>query len=495
MRLTPKRINIKTGNKYIAVLSENTAQKLDLRAGDRIKVTNTKEKEVYDMTCILDVSEGYFPDDSVGLFWETYEKLHCRRTQKVHIGILEKPLSNLYIRKKLDGATLTEKEIDAIIKDVVEDDFSDIEMTYFVAGCYTKGLSDKETTALTRAIVRHGSKLKFRNKIILDKHCIGGVPGNRTTLIVVPIITSLGLLMPKTSSRAITSPSGTADTMEVLCNVNNDAERLMKIVKETNGFISWGGGVDLAAADDYMIRVRHPLSLDPEGMLLASIMAKKHSVSANHVLIDIPVGKQVKIKNLKAANHLKKRFLTIGKMLKMKVEVMFSNGSEPIGNGIGPLLETIDVLKVLKNEKDAPQDLKNKALKMAGILLEMAKKTKKGQGIKLAKETLESGKAWKQMQKIIRAQGEKPIPPLATFSFPFPSPKSGKIQSIDNKIISRIARIAGAPKAAQAGLYLDKKRKNSVKKGESLFTIYTASPDRLKYAVEFALHTPAHKII
>ncbi|MBI2464247.1 thymidine phosphorylase family protein [Candidatus Peregrinibacteria bacterium] len=494
MRLKPKRINIKTGNKYIAVLSENTALKLDLHAGDRIKITNTCGDTSYDITAILDVSEGFFPDDSIGLFWETYQKIYCHQNQKVHVTLAEKPLTNIFIRKKLDGIELKPSEIDAIIQDVVQDDFSDIEMSYFVAGCYTHGLNDNETAALTRSIVKHGSKLTFKNGIVVDKHCIGGVPGNRTTMIVVPIITALGLLMPKTSSRAITSPAGTADTMEVLCNVRNDAKKLRKIIKKTNGFITWGGGVDLAAADDYMIRVRHPLSLDPEGMLLASIMAKKHSVSATHVLIDIPCGPQVKIQTKAQASHLKKRFLKIGKMLGMKVQVVYSDGSEPIGNGIGPLLEALDVIKVLKNEPDAPKDLKTKSLKMAGLLLEMTKKTKKGEGIKKATEVLQSGQAWKQMEKIIEAQGGKKIPDFAPFQFPYSAQKNGKIRMIDNKVIARIARMAGAPIAPQAGLYLHKKLHDTVKKGEKLFTIYASSPDRLKYAVEYALHNRAYLI-
>ncbi|MBI5755230.1 thymidine phosphorylase family protein [Candidatus Peregrinibacteria bacterium] len=493
MLLSPKRINIKTGNKYIAVLSENTALKLDLRAGDRIKVTNDcgEKKEI---TCILDVSERHFSDKTIGLFWETYEKISCEKNKKVYIEIAQKPLSTAYIRKKLDGARLSDQEIDEIIKDVVEDDFSDVEMTYFVAGCYTQGLNDRETTALTRAIVKHGSKLVFKNKIVIDKHCIGGVPGNRTTMIAVPILTALGLTMPKTSSRAITSPAGTADTMEVFCNVTNDAERLKEIVKKANGFISWGGGVDLAAADDYMIRVRHPISLDPEGMLLASIMAKKHSVSANHVLIDIPLGYDTKIQTQKEAEHLKKRFLNIGKMLGMKMKIILTDGNQPIGNGIGPLLEALDVLKVLKNKPDAPKDLKEKGILMAGILLELTGKSKKGQGSILARETLESGKAWKQMQKIIELQGAKRMPKPAHFSVPIPAKKSGTVKKIDNKIISRIARLAGAPKANQAGLYLYKKVGDHVKKGEWLMKLYAVRPERLKYAIQFALNNPAYEI-
>ncbi|MBI4994719.1 thymidine phosphorylase, partial [Candidatus Peregrinibacteria bacterium] len=247
----------------------------------------------------------------------------------------------------------------------------------------------------------------------------------------------------------------------------------------------WGGGVDLAAADDRMIKIRNPMSLDPEGMLLASIMAKKHSVSANHVLIDIPVGPGVKIKDAAHAQHLKNRFLQIGKMLGMKVKVIITDGKQPIGNGIGPALEMVDVIKVLKNESDAPADLREKAIMESGILLELTGKARKGFGIKMAEELLNSGKAWKKFEQIIVAQGKKRTPKLAKFSVKITAKQNGKITAIENKTIAHLARIAGAPKDKISGLFLHKKLGDKIKKGEALFTIYTGSPDRLKYAMEF----------
>lgn len=485
MHLLPKLIKIKTGHKYIAVLDQETAHKLDLHPGDRVKLKNNS----HELTALLDISEKTFPKREIGLFAETYEKLNCVSGKKVDVTVAEKPPATALIRKKLDGQKLSNLEYDTIVKDIVEDDLSDIEMTYFVSGCYIHGLSDQETAALTRAIVKHGSRLSFgKNEIIMDKHCIGGVPGNRTTMVIIPIIAAFGLKMPKTSSRAITSPSGTADTMEVLANVRNEAPELRQIIKKVGGFITWGGGVDLAAADDNMIRVRHPLRLDPEGMLLASIMAKKHSVSANHVLIDIPYGPQVKVKTKKAAEHLKKRFLKIGKLLGMKVAVILSDGSQPIGNGIGPLLEAIDVMKVLKNEPGCPPLLKKKSLMMASILLELSGKVKKGQGVKKATEILESGQAYKKMQQIIEAQGKKPrLPKIGKFTYVVKAPKKGRVKHIHNKTIARIARVAGAPLAANAGIYLHKKLKAEVKKGDKLYTIYSANPERLKNSVEIVL--------
>ena len=292
--------------------------------------------------------------------------------------------------------------------------------------------------------------------------------------------------MPKTSSRAITSPSGTADTMETLAEVAIPADKLMKIAKKVGGFIAWGGGVDLAAADDKMIKARHPLSLDPEGMLLASIMAKKFSAGSNHVLIDIPVGEQVKISNKKDGDCLKKRFEQIGKKLGMKVKVILTDGEEPIGKGIGPALEAIDVMNSLQGTPDASRDLREKACEMAGMLLEMCGKAKVGKGYNMAKEQLESGAAYRQMVKIIEAQGKKTLyPKLSKLKHAVKALKSGSVKYINNALIARIARVAGAPKNAGAGMWLDKKLGDKVKKGEVLYTVYADGQEALERALTF----------
>ncbi len=482
MQLKPYKIKIKTGGALVAVLHDDTAHQMDLHVGDRLRLKSDRTV----ITALLDVTRDHFPKNKIGLFAEAYEALNIESDDTVEITAADKPTSLLLIRKKLDGLSLNAAELNEIVRDIVHGDLSDVEMTYFVSGCYAHGLNDDETAALTRAIVHNGKKLEFKGKIVADKHCIGGVPGNRVTPIVVPIIVASGILMPKTSSRAITSPAGTADAVESVCNVTINAHRLMTIAKKVGGFMVWGGGVDLAAADDRMIRIRNPMSLDPEGMLLASIMAKKHSVSANRVLIDIPVGPGVKIKDAAHAQHLKKRFLQIGKMLGMKVKVIITDGKQPIGNGIGPLLEMIDVMNVLKNEKNAPEDLRQKAIMESGILLELTGKARPGRGKKMAEHLLKSGHAWRKFQQIINAQGKKRIPPLAKYSKNVVSPRAGRVKSIENKSIAHLARIAGAPKDSAAGLFLHKKIGDRVKKGEALYTIYASSPDRLKYALEFA---------
>jgi len=486
MKLTPKKIKIVSGKRWFALLTPEKAEELDLHVNDRIHLKNGRN----DVTAILELTEDpEFKDSQIGLFTSTYDKLKVKSGDKITLEIAEKPKSTLYIKKKLEGKRLDAKEIDEIVKDVVEDDLSDIEITYFVSGCFVHGLSNQETADLTKAIVRNGAQLSFPGKKVVDKHCIGGVPGNRTTPLVVSIVSSTGLIFPKTSSRAITSPAGTADTMETIANVTNPAPKLKQIIKKAGAFITWGGGVDLAAADDKMIRVRHPLSLDPQGMLLASIMAKKHSVGAKFLIIDIPYGPNVKIKTVPKAKQLANRFLQIAKILGIKANVILTDGRQPIGNGIGPVLEIKDILKVLKNEEDAPQDLKEKAIYMSGILLEMTGKAKKGKGAKLAKEQLESGKAYKQFEKIIKAQGKRRVPKVGEFKVDIKAKKNGKIKAIHNKTVARTAKLAGAPKNNGAGVYIHKHLGEKVKKGEAFATIYAESKERLNHAKKYALET------
>lgn len=477
--LKPKKIPIRIGNRYVAILNQKSAKELDVRPAERIDLFVGKRE----ITAIVDITENHdLKENEIGLFAETWEKLKITSKDRIRVQVAPKPEADKFIKSKLEGKQLTKKEIDIIVKDIVNDDLSDIEMTYFVSACFSNGLSDEETANLTKAIVKYGGQLKFKNKIVMDKHCIGGVPGNRTTMIVVPMITALGYTMPKTSSRAITSPSGTADTMEVVANVINDIKKLKKIATKVGGFITWGGGVDLAAADDKLIRVRYPLKLDPQGMLLASIMAKKYSVSSNHVIIDIPMGAQGKVKDKKDAIKLKKRFLTIAKLLGMKMKVVITSADQPIGNGIGPLLEVEDVTKVLKNESAAPKDLRDKAIMLVTELLFLTGRYGfKRQARKKALEVLRSGKAWEQFQNIVKAQGKKRLPKRGEHIFAVKSGKSGTIYEIKNKLIATIARTAGAPKDPGAGVIINKKLRQKVKKGDLLFTVIAENKTRIGY--------------
>jgi putative thymidine phosphorylase len=305
-------------------------------------------------------------------------------------------------------------------------------------------------------------------------------------MLIVPILAAVGVTMPKTSSRSITSPAGTADTMEVLTDVSIHIKKMKKIVEKAYGCIVWGGALNLAPADDKIIKVERPLSIDAKSQLLASVMAKKMSVSATHVLVDIPTGKGAKLPTMKKALQLKKDFESLAKSVGMKIKVIITDGKEPIGNGIGPALEARDVLWILNQDKRGPEDLKKKSLTMAGIMLEMAGKASKGKGYKKAKEILESGKAYEKMVQIITLQGKKVIDPkkikIGKIRYDFKAKKSGVIKEISNMTISKIARVAGAPEDEGTGIYLYKHIGDKVKKGEVLYTIYCHNKGKLEYA-------------
>ncbi|PIN79630.1 thymidine phosphorylase, partial [Candidatus Woesearchaeota archaeon CG10_big_fil_rev_8_21_14_0_10_34_8] len=403
MKLKVKNLPIATGNIIIAVLCERDATNLDLQPADRILLKCGRKKVVatVDITSSLEGDGKYkktmIHPGQIGLFYEAQEALKLKSGRYVEIFSAQKPESLHYIRRKLNGKKLSKQEIYEIISDITKGNLSDVEMSYFVAGSFIHELDMEEVAELTNAMVSSGKVLKFNKKIIVDKHCIGGVAANRTSMVVVPILAAAGLTVPKTSSRSITSAAGTADTVEVLCPVTLSLSKMKSVVKKTNACLVWGGAMNLAPADDKIIQVEHPLSIDPEGQLLASILAKKKSVSATHVLIDIPVGRGAKIIDMKQANGLKNKFEQLGKKLNMKIKVIITDGSQPIGNGIGPSLEARDVLWTLKNSSRGSTLLRDKSLLMAGGLLELTCKAKKGKGVSMARSILESGKAYEKL--------------------------------------------------------------------------------------------------
>ena len=485
MKLRVKDIDISSGGPLVAVLNHEDAAMLDLHVMDRIKIKKGKKIE----TVVVDIAESskVVPRGRIGVFEEVIDSLKLKNNDKVEISIARKPLSIDYIKNKLDGQKLSKEEIDQIVWDIVHNKLSAVELTYFVAACYTNVMTTEETILLTKAMVNHGDVLKLNKRPIIDKHSIGGVPGNRTTLVVVPIIASAGYYIPKTSSRSITSPAGTADTMEVLANVMFPIKKMKDIVLKTHGCIVWGGSLNLAPADDKIISVERPLEIDAESQLLASIMAKKYSVSSTHILIDVPIGRDAKVKNRAGAIRLKKEFEKIGKKLKKHIKVLITDGTQPIGNGIGPALEARDVLWLLKRDPRRPIDLENKCLMMCSNIFGMIGLK---DGYKKALEILNSGKAYNKMIEIVKAQGGKEIAAedlkIGRHSFDFLSAKSGKIADIDNTSVSRIARIAGAPHDKGAGIYLYKHVGDRVKRGEKLYTIFAESEHDLGYAKDVA---------
>lgn len=396
------------------------------------------------------------------------------------------PLRSIdFIRRKLDGYTLSQHEIESIVQDIAHYRYSHIELTAFVVACSKRNLSEKEIVYLTQAMVTTGETIHWDLPEIFDKHCIGGIPGNRTTMIVVPIVAAFGLFIPKTSSRAITSPAGTADTMETITNVELSLTEMKKIVSKENACITWGGALALAPVDDIIISVERPLSLDSEGQMIASILSKKKAAGSTHVLIDIPVGRTSKVTTRSEALRLQNLFERVGKRMGIQAKVILTDGCQPIGNGIGPVLEAMDVLKVLTRDPKAPKDLRDKSLMLAGILIEMSGKIEKGSGLKKAKEILDSGQAFTQFMRIAKKQGPLKRLQFAPYRHIIKSVKQGRIFAIHNKKIAKIAQLTGAPNDPQAGVLLAVKKGTPIKKRQILFEIFAEHKEKLNFAIKY----------
>ncbi len=410
----------------------------------------------------------------------------------------QKRLALEAIRNKLVGKKLTYKEIYAVMDEISQNKLGDILTTYFAASGYAEGFSNEEIYFLTKAMIETGEKLHFPG-IVADKHSIGGMPGTRTTLIIVPIIAAAGFTIPKSSSRAITTPSGTADTMEVLSPVEFSEKQIYNIVHKTNGCIVWGGSFNIAPADDILIKVEAPLSFESYDKILVSIMAKKVAFGSTHVVIDLPYGPTVKVHYLKDAITLKTKFENLAKKFNIKIRVLINVVEEPAGNGIGPVLEARDALLVLEQKPDRPLSLEKKSLFLAGNLLELCLEdttATKREGIKKlygschewATRILQSGGALQKMQEIIRMQGGKPITSSnlhpGKLSYNFTANKNQSIKTIHNKNITIIARILGSPTYKKAGIFFHKKIGDNITKNDIIYTLYSENMYNLKEAKE-----------
>ncbi|ARU58378.1 thymidine phosphorylase [Oleiphilus messinensis] len=448
----------------------------------------------------LNIVKGDFlPHNQAALSEAAWRKLKPEEGEKAYFKHAPAVDSMSAVRGKLYGKPLTTAAAKSVIEDINAGHYSDIQLAAFVAACSGNRLTLDETVAITGAMIDAGQRFKWNSERVLDKHCVGGLPGNRTTPIVTAIIAANGLVMPKTSSRAITSPAGTADTMEVLTDVQLSYDRMAEVVKQTGGCLAWGGSVSLSPADDVIIRVERALDLDSEGQLVASVISKKVAAGSTHVLIDIPTGPTAKVRSPEFAARLSELLIGTGAAFGLKVKTIISDGSQPVGMGIGPALEARDVLKVLQCQTDSPQDLRSRSLAIAAALLEMSagngQRTGTGQSagnewLTLATDTLDSGRAYQKFQEICLAQGRFSEPELAAHRRTVKATRGGIVSSVNNRILARLASLAGAPNAKAAGLDLHVRLGDCVTLGDPLLTVYAEAPGELEYALDFLMSHP-----
>jgi AMP phosphorylase len=482
MKLKIRNLNWYAG-RPVVILHEDTAKKMNVFVDDRISILNPKR--VY---AVVDIFTGVVKKDEIGLSHEMSSVIKMKKGSLVEVGASEVSGATYLIKKKISGAHLTKEEISYLVSEIVHNNLTEAEIAYFTAAEKMNGMSFQETINLTKAMIKTGAHLTFKGKKVADKHCIGGIAGNRTTPIVVSICAAAGLTLPKTSSRAITSAAGTADVIETLTSVELPLEKIKKVVKETGACLAWGGSLGLAPSDDKIIRVERLLNLDIEPQLLASIMSKKISAGSKYLLIDIPYGFGAKVPNLEKAKALGSKFQKLAKYFKIKIKVVYTDGKQPVGNGFGPVLEMFDVVAVLRNLPNAPRDLREKSLQLSSELMSLC-------GIKnareKAKEILNSGAAYKKFKQIILAQDGKMCfeekvasLKLAKHKKKIKAPKSGEIVEISNKGMNSLCRVLGTPETIGAGVYLHK-HLGPVRKGDRLMTLYSESRTKLKDGLKF----------
>lgn len=495
-----RHICIDTHTEHVVFLHSDSVERgeLGLKPLDRVRVmpVDSDIVPVPEIEGVLNFChDGLVEHDEVGLSEAAFRDLGLADGTRVTAKLAAPPESVRRVREKLAGGRLERPDFDAILHDVAKHRYSKVELSMFVLACALRRLDSEELIDFTRAMIDIGERLEFETPRVADKHCIGGIPGNRTTMIVVPIVASLGVTIPKTSSRAITSPAGTADTMGVLAEVGLGRRRMYEVVEQTGGCVAWGGSLDLAPADDVLITVERPMNIDTEAQMVASIISKKKAAGATHALIDIPIGPTAKVETREAALALAARFEVVASAVDLAIEIVVTQANGPVGAGVGPRLEALDVLSVLRREAGAPTDLREKSLHLSARVLETIGAVPPSGGYRAAREALDSGAAERKLDDIIAAQGARDGPPIAPHRAEVFARADGQLTAIDCRGINTLAKLAGAPAHSAAGLRLLRKPGDVVERGEPVCELHAQSRAHLDYAMAFANETPSLFII
>ncbi len=482
--LKPVRLRLETHQEAVAVVNVacTVARSEGLTERARVEL-RVDERTV--ITRMFQVESPLVAIDEIGLSETAWNKLRIAEGETVTIHHPRNLESMGGLRSKVYGHRLGAVAAKAIFADIVDRRLSDVQIAAFISALASQPPELSEIVALTKAMVEIGDRLFWQDGIVVDKHCVGGLPGNRTTPIVVSIVAAAGLTIPKTSSRAITSPAGTADTMETMTRVDLSAEEMREVVEAEGGCLVWGGGVELSPADDILIRVERELELDCTSQMVASVMSKKIAAGSSHVLIDLPVGPTAKVRSRADADELTFFMKGVGEAFGLHVEPIISDGLQPVGDGIGPALEARDVLSVLEADPDAPRELRQRALNLAAAILEMGGACLPGSGKATATAILDDGRAMAKFVAICEAQGGFRRPESAAFTHVIACRRAARIASVDNRRLARLAKLAGAPRSPAAGVVLHVNIGDAVGAGQPLITLHGESIGELEYALDY----------
>lgn len=412
--------------------------------------------------------------DEIGLNEDAFKALNMSEGTEVHVSMAAPSLSAQSLRRKIAGEILTSSEYMDIIKDIASGRYSKMDIAAFLVAC-TSSMSATELVSFTEALVAQKVLHWDEKSMVVDQHCLGGVPANKTDLVILAIVSAYGLPIAKTCIRSLTSCAGVADTMGVLANVDYNTSKFQKLVRANNGAIVNYDVLEETKVNHLLHDVRSQLGINQNELVIASILAMMISSGVSHLVLDVPVGENARVHSTNEAIRIRKQVEYIGDMLGLSIDVVITDGSEPIGNGIGAVLEARDVMKILRNKEDAPIDLKEKSLFLAGRVLEFDPQLRGGQGYAVAKEILENGRALEAFQRIVNAQGAHEVPALGQYVREVVAPYDGIVSAVNNTIINKIGVYAGATQCLGSGVDLHKKIGDKVKAGDVLYTIYSCN--------------------
>lgn len=481
-----KFVDLQDGENLSVLLNEEQAREYWIGVHDKISLFYDWEEIVLD----VDLTHRYVDHDEVWITKDVREKYKISAGEKVSISYTSTSTKAMdALKKAIKWGKLNYNETHSIMKDISENRFTDTLITYYSSLGFFKKATDKELFEMAKAMWETGEMLHF-DGVVADKHCMWWVPGNETTMIMIPLLSSLGIKMPKTFSKSITTPAATGECVNVLMDISFSKKQIENLVKKNNCCLVRWGWLDLAPADEKLIKVAYPLSMQSYSRTVVSIMAKKYAMGINHSLIDIPVWPTAKVPDKKTARRLKKRYEYVGKKLGMKVCVEITDAKEPIWAWVGPNLQVREVLRVLQQHELRPLDLQTKALHLSAKVIELVGMAKGKKAYELAYQQLKSGKAWKKMQEIIKAQWWKNPNiksedlKLAKFKKEVKAEKDGTIRAIDLKLVNLVTRTLGSPVEEEAGLYLTNKLGDKVKKNEILYVMYANDEWKIQMALD-----------
>jgi AMP phosphorylase len=494
--LRTKKLDRTSGGQLELLLHNADAKNKGINNGDLVAFS------YHDLMLYAEVelTDTEIQQGEVGLYEEFWGNYRIPSDEIVVVNITSRPESIEYIKKKLLGKKLNENELAVIMQDISDRKIREVEIAYFMASFFNPGFDENEVLYTAKGMAKAGDILDFKEiskkhakkhdlkgfeGMVIDKHSIGGVAAKGVTPILVPTIAAFGFTIPNTSTRAITTPAGTSDILETVMPVNLDNEEIYSTVEKTGGSMLWGGAIKLAPADDILIHVERGLHIQSYQKLLVSIVAKKIAIGLTHILVDIPYGPGSKVEDPDDVELLEHSFKNLFAKVGITCGTFTRRVTSTDGNGVGPILEMKDILKVLDQEDDRPRDLENLAADMAGALLELVGYAPAGKGKQMALDKIQSGATRDKFWEIAKAQGAKKIVKskdlaVGDYSYEVLAEQEGTIEVIDNKEVVKIARSLGNPFINQAGMYIHKRPGDKIKVGDKVVTLYATSSERLE---------------